>query len=90
MLISNYKPASDVLLSSVEDGAVLLHLESGVYFGLNPIGSEIWHMLMKGQSNSECIAQLIASYDLDESTAKRDFENLITELLEQDLINSNE
>ena len=90
MINPNYKITSDVLLSNVDDGAVLLHAKRGVYFGLNPVGSEIWTMLTQGLSSSDCVAQLIASYEIDETTAKQDYEELIMELLEQGLIKLDE
>ena len=35
---------------SSEDGAVLLDLEQGVCFSLNPVGLKIWELLKKGCS----------------------------------------
>ncbi len=83
-----YKPAPDVMLSTVDDGAVLLHLKHGIYFGLNPVGADIWDMLNKGLGAEACVAQLTESYDIDTAAASGDYQALIGELLEQGLIES--
>lgn len=85
---TRYKPSPDVMLSTVEDGAVLLHLKRGIYFGLNPVGADIWDMLNKNLDAETCVAQLVASYDIDATTAAGDYKTLIEELLEQGLIDA--
>ena len=39
------RPHPGVLFKTVSDGAVLLHVEEEVYFGLNDVGARIWQML---------------------------------------------
>jgi len=87
-LSSRYKPSADVMLSTVDDGAVLLHLKQGVYFGLNTVGADIWDMLLRGMNSDECAAQLVEIYDIDAGSAVADYNALINELLEQGLIES--
>ena len=85
---TRYKPSPDVMLSTVDDGAVLLHLKRGIYFGLNPVGADIWEMLGKGLDSDTCASQLVERYDIDKATAASDYQTLINELLEQGLIDT--
>lgn len=39
------RPHPGVLFRTVSDGAVLLHVEEEIYFGLNDVGSRIWQLL---------------------------------------------
>ena len=39
------RPHPGVLFKPVSDGAVLLHVEEEIYFGLNDVGTLIWQML---------------------------------------------
>lgn len=39
------RPHPGVLFKPVSDGAVLLHVEEEIYFGLNEVGTRIWQML---------------------------------------------
>jgi hypothetical protein len=81
-----YRPSPDVMLSTVNDGAVLLHLKRGIYFGLNSVGADIWNMLNTAIEGEACVAELVASYEIDAKTAADDYKSLIAELLEQGLI----
>lgn len=74
------------MLSIVEDGAVLLHLKRGIYFGLNPVGADIWDMLGRGICGQDCVAQLTKNYAIDDGRATADYQYLISELLDQGLI----
>lgn len=39
------RPHPGVLFKTVSDGAVLLHVEEEIYFGLNEVGTRIWQLL---------------------------------------------
>jgi len=39
------RPHPAVLFQRVPEGAILLHSEQEVYFGLNPVGVEVWQLL---------------------------------------------
>jgi hypothetical protein len=41
-----------------EDGGVLLHLDTGLYHGVNPLGSMIWHLLEGGTTAAELVEEL--------------------------------
>lgn len=39
------RPHPAVMFREVSDGAVLLHMEDEIYFGLNSVGARIWQLL---------------------------------------------
>ena len=43
-LTSRVKVNDDVLFQELQGEAVLLNLKSGVYFGLDPVGTRIWQL----------------------------------------------
>lgn len=45
-LETRLRQAPGVVFNQQEEGAVLLHMEDGVYFGLNPVGALIWEALV--------------------------------------------
>ena len=49
-LESRVRIPESVLFQELDGEAVLLHLESGVYFGLDPIGTRMWHLLEESES----------------------------------------
>ncbi|MDP8924736.1 MAG: PqqD family protein [Chloroflexota bacterium] len=47
------------------DELVLLNVETGVYFGLDAVGADIWKLLAKGATESEIVDRLLAEYDVE-------------------------
>lgn len=79
------------VLSEVVDGeAVLLHLGTGKYFGLNRTGTRIWQLLVESASAPRIVALVASEFGADEATAQRDFDALVKELTERGLLSVNE
>ncbi len=78
--------SSNQLSSSIEDEAVILGLEQGVYYGLNPIGARIWSLVQEPRQVSEIWELILAEYDVDRGRCVRDIVAILTELDEQGLL----
>jgi hypothetical protein len=76
----------DVLFRVLDGEAVLLDLVSGTYFGLDPVGTEIWGMLGDGATIGEIRAAIVARYDVDAATARADLEDLVADLVKRGLV----
>ena len=56
-----------VMSCKVAEETVLLDMNSGVYFGLNPIGTSIWSTLSSPRSIAEIRDTLLKEYDVEPS-----------------------
>jgi hypothetical protein len=54
-----------VVFTELDEEAVLLNVETGVYFGLDPVGTEIWRMLADGVSEDTLFERLLIEYDVE-------------------------
>src|SRR5678816_445479 len=54
----------NVVTQSMDDGAILMDMASGDCFELNRIGAEIWRRLAAGESATQLVASVAASYGL--------------------------
>ena len=79
-------PSDDVLFQILDDEAVLLHLASERYFGLNSVGSQVWQLIQDGHDQDSCIALIVDKYDAPEETVRRDVILLIDQLAERGLV----
>lgn len=77
---------TDVMARQVGDETVLLHLGSGSYFGLDPVGTRIWQLLAEGKSPPEIRDLLVTEFDVTCDELERDIDRLLQELLGQGLI----
>ncbi|HWR39186.1 MAG TPA: lasso peptide biosynthesis PqqD family chaperone [Patescibacteria group bacterium] len=75
------------LIAADMDGEkVMMDIESGKYFGLDPIGSCIWNMMETKCSLRDMVAQLQQEFDVDEQTCTKDVINFLTALYGRGLI----
>jgi hypothetical protein len=82
----------DVMFRAVGDESVLLHLKSETYMGLDPVGTRMWTLLTESESIESAYQALLNEYDVDGGQLRRDLEEFIDKLVENDLvlINSSE
>jgi hypothetical protein len=81
-------PDPAVLFRPVSEGAVLLHVEDEVYFGLNEVGCRIWELLPPESSDlSELVSALAAVYpEVSEATLREDVTELLLQLQDAGLV----
>ena len=65
---------------------VILHLGSGTYFGLDPVGARIWQLMEEGKTLAEICNAMLDEYEVSREEFERDTMILIQDLLAQDLV----
>ncbi|MCC6433386.1 MAG: PqqD family protein [Gemmatimonadaceae bacterium] len=75
-----------VITADTEGGAVLLEAEAGTYFGLDEIGTRIWHLVGAGKSDDEIVASLLEEYDVEASVLRHDLARFYRMLEERGLV----
>jgi len=73
-----------------EDGAVLLHLGSGQYHTLNPVGARIWELLEAPMSEAELTRRIVAEFEANDEAVAQDVKTFLGELLERKLVHVSE
>jgi hypothetical protein len=66
--------------------AAILNLKSGIYYGLNPVGSRIWELVQQPRSAGEIRATLLEEYDVDAAQCEADLMKLLQDLSDNKLI----
>ena len=79
---------SDVLISIIDDEAVLLNLKSERYFGLNRTGTTMWTALTTAESIQTAYQTLASKFPVDTETLRHDVNDLVRELIEHGLVES--
>ena len=78
--------APDVMFRTVGDESVLLHLKTETYLGLDPVGTRMWTLLTQSESIQSAYESLLDEYDVDAQQLRRDLEDFIAKLIENDLV----
>ncbi len=79
-LASRVTVSGDVLFQELHGEAVLLNLKTGVYFGLDPVGTRVWHLLQAQARLSDLLLAMVAEYDVAEERCAEDLLALIAEM----------
>ncbi|WP_460028163.1 PqqD family protein [Methyloparacoccus murrellii] len=75
-----------VVFEKVGEETVLLNLDTGFYYGLNPVGSHFWELLVATKNPASVLASMREEYEVEGEVLERDLANLIRELAEKKLI----
>jgi hypothetical protein len=77
---------TSVLYTELQDEAVLLDLNVGVYYGLNEVAFKMWRGIENGESEASLVAMICEEFDVSEETVRNDLANLRSSLIEKGLI----
>lgn len=75
-----------VLVQHVADETVLLHLDRGMYYGLDPVGTRMLDLACALPDAEAVVAAVVAEYDTTADVAAGDLERLLDDLVAQGLV----
>lgn len=76
----------DVLFRELQGEAIILNLATGVYFGLDEIGSRIWAQLAAGSTLEQVVDVLWQEFDVDRASLEADVIDLVDTLAAKNLV----
>ena len=65
--MEKYRRNEQILDGELDDNQVMMHLEKGKYFGLNPVGKRIWELIEEPKSFPEITQNLMSEFDVTEA-----------------------
>lgn len=76
----------DVMFSEVDGESVIMHLQSGRYFGLNSVTTDIWNHLENGLNFTQLVDLLLAEYDVKKEQCVEETKNVIDAFLKMKFV----
>jgi Coenzyme PQQ synthesis protein D (PqqD) len=76
----------DQIFSELQGEAVILDINSGVYYGLNQVGASIWNLIQDPKTVKEIRDALLAEYEVDSKACETDILLLLEDLVTKGLI----
>ena len=70
----------------VADEAILIHLQTGVYYSLNEVGTAFWELLDGQRTLSDCAAHIAGEYNAPQEVILADLDELAGELAKEGLV----
>ena len=66
--------------------AAILHLTSGIYFGLNAVGASVWQLVQQPKTVGEIHSALLHEYDVESARCEADLQALLRDLAAAGLV----
>jgi hypothetical protein len=76
----------DVTWCDLQNDVVILNVDTGVYFGLEGAGGQMWRELVEHRSLEKAFEALKKQFDVKPDELKRDLEALVRQLAEKGLV----
>lgn len=83
---SKISAVTDQVSSVLNGEAVILHIKTGSYYGLNEIGTRIWNLIEKPQKMSTIRDTILNEYDVEKQQLDADLQVLFNDLFQKGLV----
>lgn len=77
---------SKTISGRLHDELVMMDLDQGKYFSLNPVASRIWDLLEKPLKINELCGFLMDEYEVDSAQCRREVEEHLEEMVSLGLV----
>ena len=78
-------PSNQVVIRELSGESVILDLNSGLYFGLNGVGTRVWNLITQGSSLRDAQAALNAEFDAPAMVIEQELVRFAAELCQHGL-----
>jgi hypothetical protein len=83
---SKFMILAQAMSRKVGEETVILDLESGTYFGLDPVGSRFWQLIEEGQTFAQLCDTIAEEYDVTREQLEEGLGALARQLAERRLV----
>lgn len=70
-----------LIAADMSGETVLMSIDSGQYYGLSGVGSQIWEMLAEPMTLEAVVQKLCATFQIDEAQCRADAETFLKDLV---------
>lgn len=75
----------DLLISEMDDEAVMFDIQNGQYIGLNSVANRIWNLIEMPTRLQAICEKLQQEYDVEQEACQRQVRSFVNSLLEKHL-----
>lgn len=88
--MEKYSRNEQIIDGELDDSQVMMHLEKGKYFGLNPVGKRIWQLIEQPKSFLEITVVLQSEFDVPDEQCMREAHAFLEKAIQYDIIKKSE
>lgn len=76
----------DAVFRELDGEAVILHLDAGLYFGLDPVGTRLWQLIEAHGALRPVLEAALTEFDVAPDVLEHDLLDLVSTLAEKRLV----
>jgi hypothetical protein len=76
----------EIVSTGMDNETVMMSIEMGEYYGINPVGSRIWELLARPRTAAGICDMLMEEYDVPEEECRQDVLEFLGQLFEKKLV----
>lgn len=84
--MEKYCRNSAIIDGELGDSQVMMHLEKGKYFGLNPVGKRIWDMIQQPKSFDEIVENLLNEFNVEKERCVAEVKSFLDNAIKNEVI----
>ena len=81
-----FQRKQNLSFNRIDDEVVLLHLEKGMYYGMDSVGSRLWELLTLPHTLETLVQAVQIEYEVDEAVCRQDVALFIETLQKNDML----
>ena len=89
-LNTKFERNNDIISSEMGGETVMMSIENGKYFSVNPVGSRIWELLHSPQTVAQLVDTLLDEYEIDRATCEKEVINFLTHMESENVVRKSE
>jgi hypothetical protein len=85
-MMEKYYKNRQIIDGELDDNQVMMHLDKGTYFGLNPVGKRIWELLDHPKSFDEIIGVLLTEFEVEEHLCRKEVQEFLDKAVNFEIV----
>ena len=83
---SAVRMSENVIFNDLQGEVVLLNLQTGIYFGLDPVGTRAWHLIQDHGVLGPVRDAMLGEYEVSAERLWEDLRDLVSRLADKELV----
>lgn len=79
--MKKFQRNSNTISSRLQDDLVMMDIDKGKYFSLNPVATRIWDLIEKPLSLDELCKLLMEEYEVEAEQCRTDVDEVLAEMV---------
>ena len=84
--MEKYSRNQQIIDGELDNNQVIMHIEKGKYFGLNPVGKRIWELIESPKSFPEITQSLMSEFDVTETQCTGEVRDFLDKTVKCDIV----